>query len=150
MTRGDFTTSDIYFSGTLYPDTYSDKQIKVANGIPDSYSTGYDYTLYNGGGSQTLTGNYGVFYKFSYYIPSWTSAHRVFIGINPRGGNSRPAIWATRDMNTAEGGYLFDLTLAQTQAGDAGNYGGSYKTILWSWTPTMGANTPYLMLHTSY
>jgi len=148
--RGDFATSDVFFNGTLTPDTKADYQIKAGNGGPDAYATGYDYTLYNGGGSQTLYGNYGVLYTFSYSIPTWSSSNRMFVGLNPRGGPGRAAIYGKHDLNTAQGQYIFASMAAQTQCGDGGNYGGSYKYVWWQWVPPLGTSLPFLMLHTSY
>ena len=148
--RGDFTTTDVFFDGTLTPDTKADYQIKAGNGGPDAYATGYDYTLYNGGGSQTLVGNYGILYTFSYYIPTWSSSNRMFIGLNPRGGPSRAAAYGTHDLNTVEDEYIFGSMTALTQCGDGGNYGGSYKYVWWQWVPPLGSFLPFLMLHTSY
>ena len=148
--RGDFTTTDVFFDGTLTPDTKGDWQIKAGNGAPDSYCTGYDYTLYNSGGSQTLYGNYGVLYTFDYSTPTWNSSNRVFIGLNPRGTAGRAAMYGTHDLNTAEDDYIFGALAVKTQCGDGGNYGGAYKYIWWQWVPPLGTGLPFLMLHTSY
>jgi hypothetical protein len=148
--RGDFTTTDVFFDGRLTPDTKADYQIKAGNGGPDAYATGYDYTRYYGSGSQTLYGNYGVLYTFSYYIPTWSSSNHMFIGLNPRGGPSRAAMYGTHDLNTVTDEYIFANMTAPTQCGDGGNYGGGYKYIWWQWAPPLGSWLPFLMLHTSY